>query len=125
MKDLLKKKECKYPVSSKDEEMIAVNMESPSNVKDFYHAFNVEILLENGFDGQIAVDTLGKLLEKDDSVLAVSLAMRSVAYLWQQNNNLNLDSVAKHVDIPDLFAQVLPKSSIRFPIISNSGGCFR
>jgi hypothetical protein len=106
MKDLSSKKECKYPVTSKDEEMVAVNMENPSNVKDFFHAMNLEILLRNGFDGQIVVDTFGKLLEKDDSVLAVTLAMRAVVQLWSQNDRLNLDSVARHVDIADLFAQV-------------------
>ena len=100
------KKECKYSVTSGDEEMIAVNMENPANVKDFYHAMNLEILLQNGFDGQIVVDTFGKLLENDDSVLAVSLAMRAVVQLWSQNGQLNLDSVAKHVDIADLIAQV-------------------
>merc|ERR1712037_767826 len=59
MKDLSSKKECKYSVTSGDEEMIAVNMENPANVKDFYHAMNLEILLQNGFDGQIVVDTFG------------------------------------------------------------------
>lgn len=105
MKDLSSKKECKYPVTSKDEDMISVNMENPSNVKDFFHAMNLEILLQNGFDGQVVIDTFGKLLEKDDSVLAVTLAMRAVTQLWVQNDQLNLDSVAKHVDIADLFAQ--------------------
>ena len=106
MKDLAGKKECKYPVTSKDEDLIAANMENPANVKDFFNAINTEILLQNGFDGQIVVDTFGKLLEKDDSVLAVTLAMRAVIQLWSQNNQLNLDSVAKHVDIADLVAQV-------------------
>ena len=106
MKDLAGKKECKYSVTSKDEDLISANMENPANVKDFFNAINLEILLQNGFDGQVVVDTFGKLLEKDDSVLAVTLVMRAVIQLWSQNNQLNLDSVAKHVDISDLVAQV-------------------
>ncbi|CAG5113738.1 Oidioi.mRNA.OKI2018_I69.chr2.g7828.t1.cds [Oikopleura dioica] len=105
MKDLAGKKECKYSVTSKDEDLISANMENPANVKDFFNAINLEILLQNGFDGQVVVDTFGKLLEKDDSVLAVTLVMRAVIQLWSQNNQLNLDSVAKHVDIADLVAQ--------------------